>query len=49
MPEIIGLCTRVVVMREGSIADVVEGSDVNEQTIMRAAAGLRRSSQEEVA
>ncbi len=49
MPEIIGLCTRVVVMREGRIADVVEGSDVNEQTIMRAAAGLRRSSQEELA
>jgi ribose transport system ATP-binding protein len=42
MPEVIGLCTRVAVMREGRIVGMLEGEDVSEQMIMRYAAGLRR-------
>lgn len=42
MPEVIGLCTRVAVMREGRMVGVLEGDDINEQTIMRYAAGLKR-------
>lgn len=37
LPEVIGLCTRVLVMREGCIAGAVEGEDINEQAIMRLA------------
>ncbi|GAA3855924.1 sugar ABC transporter ATP-binding protein [Celeribacter arenosi] len=43
MPEIIGMCARVAVMREGQLADILEGDDVNESQIMRAAAGLRKA------
>ncbi|ACI56676.1 ABC transporter related [Rhizobium leguminosarum bv. trifolii WSM2304] len=42
MPEVIGLCTRVVVMREGHIVGVLEGDEISEQEIMRYAAGLKR-------
>ncbi|MBT9369208.1 sugar ABC transporter ATP-binding protein [Rhizobium sp. CSW-27] len=42
MPEVIGLCTRVAVMREGHLVGMLEGDDINEQTIMRYAAGLKR-------
>ncbi|PYB72993.1 MULTISPECIES: sugar ABC transporter ATP-binding protein [Rhizobium] len=42
MPEVIGLCTRVAVMREGRMVGLLEGEDINEQTIMRYAAGLKR-------
>jgi ribose transport system ATP-binding protein len=42
MPEVIGLCTRVAVMREGHIVGVLEGDEINEQEIMRYAAGLKR-------
>ncbi len=41
MPEVIGLCTRVAVMREGRIAGILEGSEINEHEIMRYAAGLK--------
>jgi ribose transport system ATP-binding protein len=43
MPEIIGLCTRVGVMREGRIVGMLEGDEINEQEIMRYAAGLKRA------
>jgi ribose transport system ATP-binding protein len=39
---VIGLCTRVAVMREGRIVGMLEGEDICEQQIMRYAAGLRR-------
>jgi ribose transport system ATP-binding protein len=39
MPEVIGLCTRVAVMREGRIVGVLEGDEISEQEIMRYAAG----------
>ncbi|THK39274.1 sugar ABC transporter ATP-binding protein [Ensifer sp. MPMI2T] len=42
MPEVIGLCTRVAVMREGRIVGVLEGDEISEQEIMRYAAGLKR-------
>ncbi len=37
LPEIIGLCTRVLVMREGVITGEVSGDDINEREIMRLA------------
>ncbi|WP_417695241.1 sugar ABC transporter ATP-binding protein [Roseibium sp.] len=42
MPEIIGLCHRVAVMREGQITGVLTGDHINENEIMRYAAGLKR-------
>jgi ribose transport system ATP-binding protein len=42
MPEVIGLCTRVAVMREGRLVGVLEGEEISEQVIMRYAAGLKR-------
>lgn len=40
MAEIIGLSHRVVVMRAGRVAGVLEGEDINEDTIVRHAMGL---------
>jgi ribose transport system ATP-binding protein len=42
MPEVIGLCTRVAVMREGQIVGMLEGEEISEQEIMRYAAGLKQ-------
>ncbi|HVK90649.1 MAG TPA: sugar ABC transporter ATP-binding protein [Mycoplana sp.] len=42
MPEIIGLCTRVAVMREGHIVGILEGEEISEHEIMRYAAGLKK-------
>ncbi|MGL3606993.1 sugar ABC transporter ATP-binding protein [Rhizobium sp. G187] len=42
MPEVIGLCTRVAVMREGRLVGMLEGEEISEQVIMRYAAGLKR-------
>jgi ribose transport system ATP-binding protein len=42
MPEVIGLCTKVAVMREGRIVGVLEGDEITEQEIMRYAAGLKK-------
>jgi ribose transport system ATP-binding protein len=42
MPEVIGLCTRVAVMREGRIVGILEGDEISEQEIMRYAAGLKK-------
>ena len=41
MQEVIGLCTRVAVMREGRIVGMLEGDEINEHEIMRYAAGLK--------
>ncbi|MEM7528582.1 MAG: sugar ABC transporter ATP-binding protein [Pseudomonadota bacterium] len=35
LPEIVGLCSRVLVMREGLITGEVSGGDINEETIMQ--------------
>lgn len=40
LPEVIGLCDRVLVMQAGRIAGQVSGGDVNEQAIVRLAMGL---------
>lgn len=42
LEELIGLCTRVLVMREGRITGEATGADINEETIMYLAAGLGR-------
>ncbi|MDA3809036.1 MAG: hypothetical protein PF518_01780 [Spirochaetaceae bacterium] len=42
LPEIIGMCDRVVVMREGEIAGEVCGSDINEQDIIHLASGIKK-------
>ncbi|MBG6143212.1 ribose transport system ATP-binding protein [Labrenzia sp. EL_195] len=42
MPEIIGICHRVAVMREGRITGILTGDHINENEIMRYAAGLKR-------
>jgi ribose transport system ATP-binding protein len=49
MPEVIGLCTRVAVMREGRLVGILEGDEINEQEIMRYAAGLKRRDTREAA
>ncbi len=41
LEEIIGMCNRVVVMREGKIAATLEGSDINEEEIMFYATGVK--------
>jgi ribose transport system ATP-binding protein len=40
LEEIIGLCTRVLVMREGRIVGEMEGTNINEEEIMMSAAGV---------
>ena len=39
--EIIGMCTRVVVMREGRITGILTGDQIQEEEIMYHATGLR--------
>jgi ribose transport system ATP-binding protein len=41
MEEIIGLCTRILVMREGRITGEMEGEHINEEEIMFHAAGVK--------
>lgn len=45
MPEIIGMCHRVNVMREGQIMGCLTGVDINENEIMRYAAGLKEAAE----
>lgn len=40
MPELIGLCDRILVLHEGSIAGEVEGETMTEEEIMKLASGL---------
>ena len=41
LPELIGLCHRVVVMRSGRVGGILEGRDINEDEIVRYATGLK--------
>jgi ribose transport system ATP-binding protein len=41
LEEVIGMCDRVLVMREGRPAGIVEGAAVNEEEIMYLATGIR--------
>jgi ribose transport system ATP-binding protein len=40
LPEIIGMCDRVIVMHEGRVTGVVTGEDINEEKIIHLAAGF---------
>jgi ribose transport system ATP-binding protein len=42
LPEVIGLCARICVMREGRIVGMLEGEEISEQEIMRYSAGLKK-------
>ncbi len=42
LPEVVGLAQRVLVLREGKlVADLTEKSDINQETIMAYATGVR--------
>ena len=43
MPEVIGLSDRVLVMREGRVAGIVEGDALTEETIVRLAMGVKEA------
>jgi ribose transport system ATP-binding protein len=43
LEEIIGLCSRVYVMKEGTVAGCLEGSHINEEEIMFHATGIKGS------
>ena len=47
MQEVIGLSHRVVVMREGRLTGVLEGAEISEAEIMRYAAGIKQSGNDE--
>lgn len=40
LPEIVGVCERVVVMREGRVAGELSGAEITEESIMLRAAGV---------
>lgn len=42
LPELLGIAHRVLVMQDGEVRGFVEGDDMNEETIMAYATGLRR-------
>ncbi|QMU59162.1 MAG: ATP-binding cassette domain-containing protein [Boseongicola sp.] len=46
MPEIIGVSHRVVVMRDGQVMGILTGDDINENEIVRYAAGLKREARQ---
>ncbi|KKB86577.1 ABC transporter ATP-binding protein [Devosia limi DSM 17137] len=47
MQEVIGLSHRVLVMREGRMAGVLEGAEIGEAQIMRYAAGIKQGGDDE--
>jgi len=47
LQEVIGLSHRIVVMRSGRIAGVLEGAEITEEEIMRYAAGIKQSGHDE--
>jgi ribose transport system ATP-binding protein/inositol transport system ATP-binding protein len=42
LPEILNISDRVIVMNDGSVAATVEGSDINQETIMTYSLGLNK-------
>jgi ribose transport system ATP-binding protein len=42
LEEVIGVCNRVIVMREGRVAGNLTGSDINEEEIMQLATGVKQ-------
>jgi ribose transport system ATP-binding protein len=47
LQEVIGLSHRVVVVRSGRLAGVLEGAEITEEEIMRYAAGIKQSGHDE--
>ena len=47
LQEVIGLSHRVVVVRTGRLAGVLEGAEITEEEIMRYAAGIKQSGHDE--
>ncbi|RYE07673.1 MAG: sugar ABC transporter ATP-binding protein [Hyphomicrobiales bacterium] len=47
LPEVIGLSHRVLVMRNGRMAGLVEGAEITEAEIMRYAAGIKQGGNDE--
>ncbi|MBR3006413.1 MAG: sugar ABC transporter ATP-binding protein, partial [Erysipelotrichaceae bacterium] len=41
MPELIGICDRIMVMCEGRITGIVEGEDMNQEKIMELSTKFR--------
>jgi ribose transport system ATP-binding protein len=46
MEEVVGLCNRVIVMRNGRKVGELTGSDINDEEIMYYATGLKDESHE---
>ena len=46
LPEIIGLCDRALVIRDGRVAGEVQGKDMTEEALLRLASGLERRQEE---
>ena len=46
LPEIIGLCDRALVIRDGRVAGEVQGKDMTEEALLRLASGLERQQEE---
>lgn len=44
LPELLGLCHRVIVMHSGNITGSLTGADLNEQEVIQYATGLKRQS-----
>jgi len=42
LEEVIGVCNRVIVMREGRIAGDINGGEINEEEIMQLATGVKQ-------
>ena len=40
LPEIIGMCDRVLVMHEGRLCDIISGDQINEKRIIQLASGM---------
>jgi ribose transport system ATP-binding protein len=40
LPEVIGMCDRVLVMHEGHLCDIISGDQITEERIIQLASGL---------
>ena len=41
LPEIIGMCDRVLVMHEGRKSDIISGDQITEEHIIQLASGMK--------
>jgi ribose transport system ATP-binding protein len=40
LPEVIGMCDRVLVMHEGRACDIISGDQITEERIIQLASGM---------